>query len=216
MSADESHLTFDEAPGKRSLEIYEAFGRAGQSRADMSIDQARQSFVGGAIALLVDSSSSLGMFVNQIGGRFKLGTAKIPVAQNGHIPASGIASILVTRDPARQSAAWKLMKFVSGPEGQIIVGKSTGYFPANNLVTQQADWLGSYYQERPLVRPVIESLPFMSRFRLFPGDNSARIDSAIFDGVASVVTLAKTPDRAMTAMKRAAEALLPSRAGQRA
>jgi ABC-type glycerol-3-phosphate transport system substrate-binding protein len=137
------------------------------------------------------------------------GTARIPIAPNGHIPPSGVASILLARDPIRQSAAWKFMKFVSGPQGQIILGKSTGYFPANELVVQRADWLGAYYQARPLAQPVIESLPFTSRWRLFPGDNSAKIDAVIFDGVASVVTLKQTPDQALATMKRDAEALLP-------
>jgi multiple sugar transport system substrate-binding protein len=209
MSPDRSRIAFDEMPGRRALEIYQAFGRTGQARADMGNDQARQAFASGAIALLVDSSSSLTMFENQIGGQFKLGTARIPIAPNGHIPPSGVASILLARDPIRQSAAWKFMKFVSGPQGQIILGKSTGYFPANELVVQRADWLGAYYQARPLAQPVIESLPFTSRWRLFPGDNSAKIDAVIFDGVASVVTLKQTPDQALATMKRDAEALLP-------
>lgn len=213
MSPDDRQITFDAAPGKRALEIYEAFGRAGQASVDMANDQARQAFVGGGISLLVDSSSSLAMFENQIGGRFKLGTARFPIAANGHIPPSGIASVLIARDPIRQAAAWKFMKFVSGPEGQVIIGESTGYFPANELVIQRAEWLGNYYRARPLMRPILESLPFTSRWRAFPGDNSARIDSVVFNGVASVVTLTKTPEQALTEMKRAAQALLPRLTG---
>jgi multiple sugar transport system substrate-binding protein len=211
MSPDDERITFDELPGKRALEIYEAFGRAGQARADMGLDQARQAFASGAIALLIDSSSSLTTFENQIGGRFKLGTARLPIVPDGHIPPSGVASVLLARDPHRQAAAWKFMKFVSGRQGQVIVGKTTGYFPANNLAIQRADWLGDYYQGRPLVRPIVESLPFTSGLRLFPGDNSAKIDAVISDGVAAVVTLTETPALALEAMKRNAEGLLPNR-----
>lgn len=211
MDAGESRLTFDEPPGRRALQIYEAFGRAGQARADMGREQARQAFAGGAIALLIDSSSSLEALERQIGGRFKLGTAKLPVAANGSLPAGGIAATLLTRVPSRQALAWEYMKFVAGPVGQTLIGKTTGYFPANEVAVQRADLLGDYYEARPLVRSIVASLPFASRWYAFPGDNSAKIDAVMIDGVDAVVTLAKTPDQALTAMKRTVEILLPER-----
>lgn len=211
MDEAESRLVFDEPAGRQALRIYEAFGRAGQARADMGREQARQAFAGGAIALLIDSSSSLEALQRQIGGRFKLGTAKLPVAANGSLPAGGIAATMLTRDPSRQTAAWEYMKFVVGPAAQTLIGKTTGYFPANEVVIERADLLGDYYAARPLVRPIVESLPFASRWYAFPGDNSAKIDAVMVDGVDAVVTLAKTPDQALTAMKRAVEILLPER-----
>jgi multiple sugar transport system substrate-binding protein len=208
MAADERRILFDQPPGRRALEIYRAFGQAGQARADMDTDQARQAFVGGGVALLVDSSSSLTSFENQIGGRFRLGTARFPLVSNGYLPAAGIASILQTRDPARIPAAWQFMKFVSGIEGQTLIGKSTGYFPANDLVVQRPDYLGSYYEARPLLRPIVASMPFVRRWYAFPGKNSPQIDAEIFDALVDVVTLSKTPVQAMDDMKRAVEALL--------
>jgi multiple sugar transport system substrate-binding protein len=211
MSADDRRIAFNAAPGRRALEIFQAFGRAGQARADMGRDQARQAFAGGGIALLVDSSSSLAAIEAQVGGRYKLGTARIPIVPTGHIPVAGIASILLARDAARQAAAWRFMKFVSGPEGQTIVGKSTGYFPANDIVVRQDDLLGRYYEARPLVRPITGSLAFASRWYAFPGDNSAKIDAVLLDGITSVVTLSKTPGEALAEMERKVEQLLPAR-----
>jgi multiple sugar transport system substrate-binding protein len=208
MSGDGHRLAFDQPPGRRALEVYRAFGQAGQAGADMDTDQARQAFAGGGIALLVDSSSSLTTFAKQIGGRFKLGTARFPLAPNGYLPAAGIAAVLQTRDSSRIPAAWQFMKFVTGIEGQILIGKSTGYFPANDLVLRRADCLGNYYAERPLLRPVVASMPFVTRWYAFPGNNSAQIDAAIFDALVDVVTLSKTPDEALGGMRSAVEALL--------
>ena len=208
MNASESSITFDAAPGRRALQIHEAFGRAGQARADMDREQARQAFAAGAIALLVDSSSSLAMLEKQINGRFRLGTASIPVAPGGRVPVSGFAAVLMTRDRFRQAAAWQFMRFVCGPVGQTIIGKSTGYFPANDIVVKHAE-LDSYYAARPLIQPVVETLPFASRWYAFPGGNSAKIDSVIVNAVSSVITLSKTPDQAMAVMRRAVQALLP-------
>jgi multiple sugar transport system substrate-binding protein len=208
MAADERRILFDQPPGRRALEIYRAFGEAGQARADMDTDQARQAFVGGGIALLVDSSSSLTSFEKQIGGRFKLGTARFPLVSDGYLPAAGIASILQTRDPSRIPAAWQFMKFVSGIQGQTLIGESTGYFPANDLVVQRRDYLGSYYEARPLLRPIVASMPFVTRWYAFPGKNSPQIDAEIFDALVDVITLSRTPDQAMSDMKRAVETLL--------
>lgn len=204
-------IFFDTPQSRRALEIYRAFGRAGQAQAIMGHDQVRQAFVAGTIGVLVDSSSGLATFERQIGGRFKLGTARIPVVAGGRIPVSGIASVMMAKDPARQRAAWQFMRFVSGPAGQIIIAKSSGYFPANTAVIRRADWLGSYYDERSVTRAVTESMPFAGSLYEFPGNNSAKIYSVISAHVESVITLSRTPDEALTSMKRAVEALLPAR-----
>lgn len=202
---------FDSTQSLRALEIYQAFGRAGQARGIMGSDQARQAFVGGSIGVLVDSSSGLATFERQIGDRFKLATARIPLVAGGRIPVSGISSVLMARDDARQQAAWQFMKFVSGPAGQIIIGKSSGYFPSNAAVLRRADWLGSYYESHSLTRAVTQSMPFTTKLYEFPGNNSAKIYSVISDHVESVITLSREPAEALHSMKRTVEALLPAR-----
>ena len=209
MNADESEITFDDAIGRQALCIHAAFGRAGQARMDMDREQARQAFAAGTVALIIDSSSTLALLEKQIADRFPLGTSRMPMVANGHLPASGIAAVMMTRDPARQAAAWQFIRFVCGPVGQMLIGRSTGYMPANDIVVSRDDLLGSYYRARPRVRPIIDSLPFATRWYAFPGDNSAKIDSVIANGVSSVISLSKRPDRALASMRRSVEALLP-------
>lgn len=208
MTADERRIAFDQPPGLHALEIYQAFGRAGQARADMDTDQARQAFAGGGIGLLVDSSSSLTALERQVGDRFRLGTARLPLIPGGHLPAAGIAAILQTRDPSRVSTAWSFMKFVTGLHAQTLIGKDTGYLPANNLVVRRRDCLGAYYDAHPLLQPVIASMPFATRWHAFPGNNAPQIDAVIFDAVSDVVTLFKPPAQALNTMKRLVQELL--------
>lgn len=211
MDPSEREITFDAAPGRRALQIHAAFGRAGQARMDMNREQARQAFAAGSIAILVDSSSSLATLESQIGGRFQLRTTSIPLGPGGRIPVSGIAAVLMARESAQQALAWKFIKFVCGPLGQTIIGKSTGYMPANDAVVSEPERLGRYYQERPLVHPIVSSLRFASQWYAFPGDNSAKIDAVISNNVSAVVGLSKTPDQALATMRRSVQALLPER-----
>lgn len=209
MNADERAITFDDAPGRQALAIHAEFGRAGQARMDMDREQARQAFAAGMIGLMIDSSSSLALLEKQISDRFRLGTARIPRVANGRLPASGIAAVMMTRDSARQAAAWRFMRYVCGPAGQMLIGKSTAYMPANDIVVKRRELLGSYYQARPHVHPVVDSLPYAARWYAFPGDNSAKIDSIIANGVSSVISLSKRPEQALTSMRRSVQALLP-------
>lgn len=212
MNADESKVTLDDTAGMAALRICETFGRAGQARMDMGREQARQAFTGGAISLLVDSSSSLTRLQKQIAGRFRLATARLPLAHDGYLAAEGIAAVICARECTRQAMAWDFVRFVCGPEGQSIIGRSTGYLPANDVVMQRADLLAEYYRSQPLLRPVIESLPHAAPRYAFPGSNSMKIDSVIVAGVNSVVTLVQTPRLAAATMKRTIERLLPPRA----
>jgi multiple sugar transport system substrate-binding protein len=209
MSPDESRIAFDSRAGHRALEIYRAFGRSGQARTKLAREQARQAFTAGAIGILVDSSSSLATFEQQIGTRFKLGTSALPVTKDGRIPTSGIATVLLTRDPARQALAWDFMKFVAGSRGQKIIGESTGYFPANDRVRTDRDGLADYYRSRPQVAPIVESLAHAARSYSFPGSFSAKIDDVIFDEVAAVIALTRTSEQALARMKHDVTALLP-------
>lgn len=209
MNDAESKLTFDDAAGKRALEIHAAFGRAGQARMDMDREQARQAFAAGAIALLIDSSSSLAMLSKQIGTRYQLGTARLPIVSGGRIPVGGVSTVLMAKDSTRHALAWEFMKFVSGFAGQQIVGKSTGYLPANDWVIRRGDLLANHYEAQPLTRAIVDSMPFATRWYAFPGNNSAKIDDVLVDGVSSVVSLSRTPDQALTRMRRTIEAMLP-------
>ena len=211
MNADESRLTLDDPAGLRALEVFAAFGRAGQGRMDMSREQARQAFAGGAIALLIDSSSSLTMLEKQIAGRFRLATARVPIVANGRVPAGGIAAVVCAREPQRQAEAWRYVKFACGPLGQSIIGRTTGYLPSNDIAIQRPDLLADYYRSRPLVQPVIESLPYGEPWYAFPGRNAMKIDAVIIDAVTSVVSLAKTPRDAAATLKRTIQRLLPAR-----
>jgi multiple sugar transport system substrate-binding protein len=210
MDNDEKEIAFAGSKGLEVFDISRRVGEAGQAENFMTREQGRQAFAGGKVGLTLDSSSSLASFEKQAEGNFVLGTAPMPrPAANASIPAAGIASVMITRDPETQKAAWRFMKFVSSPEGQVIVGKSTGYVPANGIAATTPGLLGDYYAANKNMNAAIDTLPVASLWYAFPGENSAKIDKAIEAAMVEVVTLRQTPEEAMKSLEANVRSMLP-------
>jgi len=210
MSPDEKKVAFDSPEGRATFDLYHRLAKAGQARAAMTREQAREAFLGGTVGILTDSSSSISRHLKQTTGKFELGVAHFPIVKGkGRIPAAGIASMMLTHDAARQKAAWRFMTFVSGLDGQVVVGTKTSYVPANAVAAERPDLLGDYYAKNPIMKGVLETVPVASSWYAFPGENAIKIDKVIYDKVQAVLTLREKPEEALVNLKREIEALLP-------
>ena len=210
MNADETEILFDGAEGREAFAILQGFGEAGQARADMTREQARQAFVAGTLGLFTDSSSLLARHEQQIGGRFPIEVARFPMpSEDGHVPAAGIATVMMTTDPAQQQAAWAFMRFASGADGQMIVAQNTAYVPANAAALDTSAELAAYFADRPKMAAALATVPYASTWYAFPGPNASRIDETIRDTMADVLSLRADPDQALADLRAEVERLLP-------
>jgi len=210
MNADETEITFTDEAGRQTFDLLHRFGEAGQSRVDMTRSQARQAFIAGSLAAIVDSSSTLSSYEEQTGDTFDVGTAPLPLGtEDARLPAAGIAVVMLADEAERQEAAWRFMRFVTGPEGQGVVGRMTGYIPANRVAVEREDILGDYYAARPNVNAALSSLPFAQNWYAFPGENSVRITSMIQDRLGEVLTLRQEPQAALEQLASDIRPLLP-------
>lgn len=211
MNSEETEITFDGQEGTQTFALYRAFAEAGQGAFAMTREQARQAFASGTVGILTDSSSVLKNYQDQIGDAFEIGIARFPIVEGGSIPAAGVASVMLTEDETQQAAAWRFMKFVSGPQGQVIVAEETAYVPANTVVVDDPDYLADYYAERPLMRAALQTLPYASAWYSFPGENSVKIGDVIYDRVQSVLTLETEPGEGLELLVSEVQDLLPQR-----
>lgn len=208
MSPDGASIAFDSPEGMWMLATMRSFGEAGQ--VEMSLDQARQSFAAGKLGILSASSSHLRRLEEQVGEKFVLKSAAWPLAQPaGRLPAGGNGVSMVTKDPAKQQAAWAFIKYVTGPEGQPIMVKRSGYTPVNARVLEDPALLGDYFSKNPNLRIAAEEAAFITRWQSFPGDNGQKASDVFRDHVQSVITLKRTPADVMPDMVRDVKALLP-------
>lgn len=209
MTADR-RLTFTGAEGMRALEIIRAFGEVGQSRYDVGQEPARTVFGSGAIGVMVDASSVLASFERAAEGRFEIRTAPLPVSgPRPRIPAAGVATVLHTRDPARQRAAWTFMRFVSSLPGQTVVGRHTGYSVPNSVALGEATPLSALYRERRAARAGNATAERAGPWFAFPGENSVKVTAEIRDHLEALVRLQTSPAETMQRIERTVRALVP-------
>lgn len=212
MNMSETELAFSKKPFQDTLQLLKRIGEAGQAKLMMTRDQSRQAFLAGTLAMIVDSSSSLASFEKQA-GNFKVATARLPLpaGKDGRVPAAGVASIMLTRDTARQAAAWAFMCFVASPEAQAIVGEKTGYVPANRIAAERPDLLGNKYKNSPNMNASLASISVATSWYAFPGKDAAKIDNLVENAMGEVIALRATPEKAIETINQQVPKLLPNR-----
>ena len=207
MDEGETKIAFDQPAGMKALETLEAFSKAGMPNLPSS--QARTAFIAGKLAIFADSSSNLGKAVTEIGDKFKFQTLPFPVpSAEGRLPAGGNLVVLLTRNPEKQEAAWKYIRFATGPVGQTIMAKHTGYLPSNSIAIKTPEMLGNFYKDRPNYQTSIAQVPMLTGWYAFPGPNSLRIIDTIKGHLESVVTGKSTAAKTMPRMVSDVQQLL--------
>ena len=176
-------------------------------------DQAhRQQFIAGRMGFVIDSISRLYNFEQSIGDRFDFRTARHPMgAADGRLPTGGNLAMITTaaeEDPAVLDAAWRWVRFASGPFGTDQVIRLVGYTPVNTLALDDPDLLQGYFDSRPNHRTAVEQIPLVRDWFQFPGENSLEIDTVIGEHLEGVVDDSLTPEQALTSLEDEINTLL--------
>lgn len=193
--------TLNQAEARATLKLLARIGRLGQAEYDMSRGQVRQAFTGGKIAILIDSSSSVGGLSRDVAEQFGIGTAPLPVSgSNPSVPASGAAVVLMTRDKARQTAALRFIRYVTSAEARTTVAKLSSYLPPG--ATESATDLERYYRTHKTMAATFKSARYAGPWYAYRGANAARIDRVLEDELGLVLTLKRQPDATANALQR--------------
>lgn len=90
-------------------------------------------FSSGKSAMTLGSTASLKQILNDVNGKFEVGTAYFPkVSDNdkgGVSIGGGSLWALNNNDANKQKAVWEFVKFLVSPESQAFWNSQTGYFP---------------------------------------------------------------------------------------
>ena len=127
---------------------------------------------------------------------------------NGHLPTGGNAVVILTKDAAKQDAAWKFAKFAAGPYGASVVVPGTGYVPNNELAAKSPEYLRDFYKKNPLFQAGLSQMPRMIPWYAFPGTNGVKV--TIVDNLSRIVDQSATPTEALTDAASDVEGMLPT------
>ncbi|MDI7864848.1 ABC transporter substrate-binding protein [Rhizobiaceae bacterium n13] len=210
LSEDEGSVAFNGPEGQKAMTIVDRMVK----EAGMPIftkAAGEQAFVAGKVGFAFQTTGALRNTIKNVGDKFDLRTAEIPLIDpvNGKLPTGGNAVVILTRDEAKQEAAWKFAKFAAGPYGATVVVPGTGYVPNNELAAKSPEYLGDFYKENPLFQAGLKQMPRMIPWYAFPGGNGVRVTQAIVDNTARVVDQSATPQEALDDAADEVKRLLP-------
>jgi len=174
---------------------------------------ARQAFAAGKLGMIFQTTALVRGTVASVGQNFTLRTTGMPIidAQRGRLPTGGAAGMLIAKDPAKRAAAMKFLRFSTGPEGQTLMVKNTGYLPCNQIAIDDPKYLAAFYAENPLFMPSVKQLPISVPWYAFPGSNSVRVTQTMVDNLARIVEQKATPDQVVADMADQVRHLLPKK-----
>ncbi len=208
LSSDEKTAAFGE-PGLKALTLLDRMVKDGKMP-PLTTEAAFQAFYAGKMGIVMGTTAYIGQFQKSIGPDVELRTTRMPIiTPGGKLPTGGNAVVMLTKDPARQDAAWRFMRFAAGPVGQTIMVRGTGYVPSNTLTLDDDRYLGAFYRENPLFRPAEQQIPLMQPWYAFPGSNGVRITQTIVDNCARIVEQRATPQQVLTDITAEVQRLLP-------
>lgn len=92
-------------------------------------------FSAGKSAITLGSTASLKQILQDVDGKFEVGTAYFPKVKStdeGGVSIGGASLwVLDNNDPKKLRATWEFVKFLISPESQAFWNAETGYFPVN-------------------------------------------------------------------------------------
>lgn len=201
-------VAFDNEIGLNALKLVRRFVTdAGQPVLDW--DQSRQQFGAGLTGFIFSTPAHVQTIEGLVGERFKLTTATFPLdnKEKGGVPTGGNAAVILTQDKAKQDAAWKYLKWVTGPEAQNLIVRITGYLPTNKLATGP-DFLAPYYAEHPNVKTASLQADKSRPWAGYVGGDSVRIWRTQRDIIASVMRGEVTPEQGLKQVVEQTNALI--------
>lgn len=212
LTEDERDVGFAGPEGLGALRLLDRMVKEG-GMANMTAPAARQAFAAGKVGMLFQTTALVRGTLASIGENFTLRTTGMPVIdpQKGRLPTGGAAGMLTAKDPAKREAAWKFLRFSTGPEGQALMVRNTGYLPCNQIAIDDPQHLGAFYRENPLFTPAVRQLPISIPWYAFPGSNSVRVTQTMVDNLARIVEQRATPEQVQQDMAAEVRRLLPRR-----
>jgi multiple sugar transport system substrate-binding protein len=207
LSEDEKTVVLGQPAGMAALQTLQSFAEAGMPNFPSA--QARAAFMAGKIAIFADSSSNLAKASVSIGSRFAFRTYPFPLpSAHGRLPAGGNVIVMLTKDPDKQRAAWKFIELATGPIGQTIMARHTGYLPINTIAINRPELLGEFYATHPNYQTSIRQMPALTGWYAFPGPNSLKIIDVIKGHLESIVSGKSTAATTMPLLVKDVQDLL--------
>ncbi len=209
VSEDGSKVVFDEnGYAVKAMELARRLVTEGGARTDQDRSTQFTAFTEGKMGIWGLSPAGARDMQERVGDAFDLRSTTFTIwnEEEGTLPTGGNAAIITTQDEEKIAAAWEYIKFVTGPRGQEVAARITGYLPTNRR-TLDDEYLGKFYAENPYYATPIKQYDRAGPWYGYPGTQNQKIWSEQRSVIKSVMEGNTSPEDGAAELKQIAEKL---------
>ncbi|MEM6441617.1 MAG: ABC transporter substrate-binding protein, partial [Pseudomonadota bacterium] len=209
MNEAETEVAWNNEIGMRAVDLAVRFVEEGGMPL-ISKEESTTLFCSGQKGLHFTSTAGVRGFGECSDGNFEYVTGLYPVEnlETGGVATGGNVGVILASDPAKQEAAWRYIKFISGPKAQEMAVLATGYMPTNKLATGP-DHLGDFYAENPNWQTSVDQIGRAQPYYGYPGTNGVKIGRVQMEIFGELMAGEISKEEALAALVEETEALLP-------
>ncbi|MFF2555869.1 ABC transporter substrate-binding protein [Nocardia sp. NPDC058058] len=162
----------------------------------ISDDDAAGLFKSGKLGMYLTSTALLAGLEKAADGHFDLRSAALPAF--GDLPTkptySGAGLFVLTKDAAKQKAAWKFIEYLTSAEGFKTVTEKIGYLPLRPAIVHDPKYLGPYIDKDPRILPALSQLDNVTPYQSLKGTHGDEARQILQDkAVGPIVFGSATP-----------------------
>lgn len=209
VSEDGSKVVFDEnGYAVKAMELARRLVTEGGARTDQDRSTQFTAFTEGKMGIWGLSPAGARDMQERVGDAFELRSTTFTIwnEEEGTLPTGGNAAIITTQDEEKIAAVWEYIKFVTGPRGQEVAARITGYLPTNRR-TLDDEYLGKFYAENPYYATPIKQYDRAGPWYGYPGTQNQKIWSEQRSVIKSVMEGNTSPEDGAAELKQIAEKL---------
>ncbi|WP_306359106.1 ABC transporter substrate-binding protein [Nocardia sp. CC227C] len=211
ISEDRRTLTYADAPAVEVTRMAQDLVNSG-GMPKLAQKQGYEGFARGEIGMILETSAVQGVFVKGAKDKWDLRSTTMPrFGDKPTVPTnSGAGLHILSNDPAKQRAAWELIKFLTSEESYVKISRNIGYLPLRTGLMDEPGSLGAWAAANPLLAPNVAQLAAMEPWVPMPGDNYLQIRDGMMDAVEAIVYQGADPQSTLTAARTEGSKLLPA------
>lgn len=210
LSDDRTQVLFGEPEAVEALTIWQELINSG-AHVKLSGNEALDAFKAGNVAMYLNTSAVQGSLISAAEGNWELQATGMP--SFGDQPAvptnSGSGLAILTQDPAKQRAAWEIVKFLTGDYAFTVIARDIGYLPLRPAILEDERYLKDWIVENPQILPNLEQLEYLEPSVAFPGPNHVQIRDIYLKAQEEVLLFGADPAATMQAAQARAMELMP-------
>ncbi|MEU7818657.1 ABC transporter substrate-binding protein [Pseudonocardia sp. NPDC049154] len=213
LSEDGKSLTWTDPNTVAAFDGMQKITQAGpNAQPNISGSDAQDAFLRGNLGMLLTSAALQNAILKSSDGKWQAAAAPMPgFGTAPSVPTnSGSALFILTTDPAKQRAAWELIKFLTSAQSETTITSNIGYVPLRASLIDDPAYLKNFADTHPdFVRPNVAQLDRLEPWVSYPGPNYQQIRTTLAKATDEIVFRGADPATTLSAAQASAQSLMP-------